>query len=407
MNKTFKIKNRVSSIKRKRKQVEFNCVAGCDVDKDNVVISVLKRNSDYQETFIFGQDKRGVREATDYLIENKVEMIILESTGSYHNYFYDTFISNGLKAIIINPVLIKALIKSIGKDDAKDAMTMAELALNFELKQSNMPDSRMKRIRSHFRPLDSLKVYRTSITNRLNATLRQNSIQIFRDLQINSLSGLGILHGLAEGLSPMQNLEENWRGKKEKIVDLLQLFPNSEPLPKYVRDNIRTELQEIFRINERIDNSTEKTYEIIQELGLCDLIDLICTAPAMNHILALRILGEMGIDFPFRYSTAEKFVKALGLVPSNKISGGKLIKAESSHGNMFAKMAIINHVKPMCVGRGRENELKKFYTFYKEKSGKNFMKAVSAVSRKLMESVYAMVRDGQPYKTKEQLEMEK
>ena len=402
--KTFIIKNRVNAIKRKRRNIEFQSVAGCDVDKDNVVIAVLRRNSEFIDTHIFEQDKIGVRRATDFLLENQVEMVVMESTGSYHNYFYDTFIANGLNAVVINPVLIKALIKSIGKDDAKDAMTMAELALNFELKTSNMPDVRMKRIRQHFRSLENMKVYRTSITNRLHATLRQNSIQVFREVKINSMSGLGILHGIAEGLSPLTNLTLNWFGKKDKIETLLQLFPNSEPLMKYVRDAIMTELQEILRLNERIEQFENSTEDIIQDMGLDSLINLICTVPTMTRPLAIKILGEMGIDFTFRYPTKDKFVCALGLVPKNIISGGKLIKRESTHGNMMAKMAILNMVKTMCVNKGKQNEFRDFYLFYKEKQGKNFMKAVSAVSRKLMVAVYCVVRDGKPYLIKEERE---
>ncbi len=403
MIKSYEIKRQVNPVKTKSRDIELQCVAGCDVDKDNVVIAVVKRGCRTMETEIFSQDKRGVREAVKWLKDNAVERVVLESTGSYHNYFYDTFVSEGLNAIIINPLLIKSLIKSVGKNDRKDAQTMAELLLNFELKASNMPDDRMKQIRFMFRRIDSLKVHRTSITNRLNSMLRQNSIQLFRDIKINTPSGLGLLHGLAEGLSPMKNLENNWLGSRAKIPELLQLFPNIEELKPYVREGILEDLEEVVRLNAKIEMLPEKAYAIIDELGLLELIKLMCSVPTINDVLALRILGEMGIDLTFRYTQKEKFVKAIGLVPSNKVSGGKLIKAEATHGNIAVKMAVLNHVKPMCARRGVVNDFKNFYIHYKEKQGKNFMKATSAVGRKIMESLYAVIRDEIPYRTRAEL----
>lgn len=396
MKKTYESKT-VSRVKKVKVGQTFNSVAGCDVDSNNVVISVLKRDADFQETYVFAQDRKGVADAITYLLENNVELAIMESTGSYHIYYYEQFRKAGINCKVINPLLIKSLIHADGKNDANDAMNMAKLALNFELKTSNMPDNKMKQIRLHFRDADRTKVYRTSITNNLHATLRQHQINIFREVKINSISGLGILHGISEGLLPTQILMENWKGKPDKIDALMQLFPANERVPEYVQNFIRVKLSKLLELNNEIKQSEERIYDLCVELNLAPLVDLMTTAPSISHSLALRILGEMGIDFTLRYSNAEKFVKAIGIVPNNIVSGGKLLKRESSHGNIHLKMAVLTAVKTMCINRSKDNKIKNFYKSYRAKTGKNFMKAVSASARKLMENVYAMVRDNEPF----------
>jgi transposase len=400
MHKTTYKQSRVTPHKKRIVETAWSSVFGCDVDSINVHISVLKRGDKYQESFVFPQTRTGINDAIAYLKENNVEFGILESTGSYSNYFYDEFRKVKINAQIINPLLVSSLLKTLGKNDAKDAMNLAQLALNFQLKTSNMPDEMMKEVRFHFRSLDKVKVYRTSLTNNLHAILRQSSIGVFQKdaVDINSPSGIGILHGISCGMKPLENLEANWLGNKKRIPEFLELFPSDEPCSDYIQEFISERIVEVVALNDRIKQASEKTFELIEKLGLQDLISLMITVPSFNPHLALRLLGEMGIDFTLRYSNAEKFVRAMGLCSNNKVSGGKLLKQEASFGNMFIKIAILNHVKAMCMHKAEITHLKTFFTKYRNTKGKNYMKAVSATARKACEALYVVVKKNEPFK---------
>jgi transposase len=399
MHATIFDKKRVTPHKKVVIETAWNSVFGCDVDSINVHISCLKRGDKYQDSFVFPQTRQGVLDAITLLKANNVEFGILESTGTYSSYFYDEFRKVGINAHIINPVLVSALLKTLGKNDAKDAMNLARLALNFELKTSNMPDDRMKEVRFHFRGLDKVKVYRIALTNNAHAILRQNSIGIFqkKSVQLNSPSGIGILNGIASGMRPFENLAANWLGRREKLPELLEKFPSDEPCEKYVQEFLTERIAEIVELNDRVERLNEKTFELIDKLGLRSLTDLMVTVPGFNYHLALRLLGEMGIDFPLRYSNAEKFVRAMGLCSNNKVSGGKLLKQEASFGNMFIKIAVLNHTKSMCINKALPTHLKIFYNKYFAKK-KVFQKAVSATARKACEALYYVVKHGVPFK---------
>ena len=55
--------------------------------------------------------------------------------------YYDNLREEEIKIAVINPIVVKALLRVEGKSDKVDAMTLARLAANFDLKKSNMPDS--------------------------------------------------------------------------------------------------------------------------------------------------------------------------------------------------------------------------------------------------------------------------
>jgi transposase len=72
--------------------------------------------------------------------------------------------------VVINPIVVKSLLRVEGKSDKDDAMTLARLAASFDLKTSNMPDSQQRELRLLFKRVDAWKMQRTQSTNRANGT---------------------------------------------------------------------------------------------------------------------------------------------------------------------------------------------------------------------------------------------
>jgi hypothetical protein len=46
------------------------------------------------------------------------------------------------------------------------------------------------------------------------------------------------------------------------------------------------------------------------------------TVPGVTRFLALRTIAKLGSNFHQRYYSAGAFAKAIGVVPSNEVSGG-------------------------------------------------------------------------------------
>lgn len=119
-----------------------------------------------------------------------------------------------------------------------------------------------------------------------------------------------------------------------------------------------------------------------------------CTVPGVTKILVMRIISEMGANYHQRYYSPSASAKGIGVVPSNKVSSGKLIERRASHGNHRVKFHLISAAKVVAIhGKG---PLQTWYKVYRGRT--KYMKAVSALARRMVESLWwVMVRD-EPYR---------
>jgi transposase len=379
------------------KQLEkrFLKATGCDVDKDIVVIANYAVDSEEIFTKEFEQTHNQALKAVEYIKEFGSEFVVMESTANYHLLFHDVFTQNGLNVGIINPLSVSALLKVEGKNDKADAITLARLATSFSLKLSNMPDTMQRQIRLYLRNLDKLKRRRTQVVNYTQSLLTSYGCNLFRTTKLNTVSGLGMVRGICERQSKVKIFETYWKGSKTAFEKINESFGKIELIPDYVFIFLHECIDEIERLNCLILNRSQHCEELIEELNLSEIVALICTCPVMNPLLSLRIIGEMGVDFTLRYSSNEKFVKAIGICPQNIVSGGKVLKKQSSHGNVHLKQHLLNSVKSYCVTTRKKSKFKSFYDDYKKRS--SFKKAVSATARRIMTVVYAMVKNNKPF----------
>lgn len=379
----------------KENPVRYAITAGCDVDKNFVVIAIYNPSDSFTVTREFEQTLSGAKKAAEYLAENAVEYVILESTANYHILFFETFRDVGLNVEIINPLYVKSLLKVEGKSDKGDAINLAKLAYGFTLKTSNMPDLMQREIRIYTRGLDQLKQARTQITNRIQGTLTAYGCTLYRVTKLNSKSGLALLQGICDALPIEELLEKCWFGSKNSLPGISDTLGNIGNLPDYLRTVLNEQLDKVYLLNSEIEAKEMQCLCLIEKFQLQDIVNLMQTAPAITPMLALRIIGEMGLDFTRRYKSNEAFCKAVGVVPSNVVSGGKVLKKQSTHGNKHLKIHVLNAVKSFCVTTKKVHPLKNFYVALKKKT--NFKKAVSAVARKIMTSLYAMLKYNQTY----------
>ena len=96
-------------------------------------------------------------------------------------------------------------------------------------------------------------------------------------------------------------------------------------LPVYVYSYLDEVMHDIRLLNQRIETGESELLNKIPSCGLTSQVELMCTVPGVAKMLALRIIAEMGANYHQRYFSAEAFAKAIGVVPSNEVSGGKLL----------------------------------------------------------------------------------
>jgi hypothetical protein len=92
--------------------------------------------------------------------------------------------------------------------------------------------------------------------------------------------------------------------------------------------------------------------------------------------------------------SAEAFAKGIGVVPSNEVSGGKLLKRKASHGNKKVKFHLLSAVKVFAIhGKG---PLREWFNSYRGRG--TYMKAISALARRIAEALWWVMVKQEPYR---------
>lgn len=270
-------------------------------------------------------------------------------------------------------------------------MTLARLASSFALKTSNMPDTLQREIRLLYKRVDTWKVLCTQTTNRANGVLTGCGFTVFRLASINSPAGLKILQAILDRRTPaeMAALHRN-KAKRAQIEQYA-----SVELPEYVYPYLTEVLEEVRVFNQKISHGEADLLQMIETFHLEEQVALMQSVPGVTRMLCLRVISEMGANYHQRYASAEAFAKAIGVVPANEVSGGKLLKRKASHGNMRVKFHLLSAAKAFAIhGSG---PLRHWFDTYRARS--TYLKATSALARRIAEGLWWVMARQEPYKT--------
>lgn len=381
---------RVRATGKAQISARFHITGGCDTDKNLIVAAIYHADTGHLEAREFHQHRADALLAAEWFRTQQVEFVIIESTANYHLLYYDTLREKGVNIAVINPIVVKSLLRVEGKSDKGDAMTLARLAASFELKTSNMPDSQQRELRLLFKRIDALKTHRTQITNRTNSILTGYGFTVFRLVPINSPTGFHILQAVIDKRNPTEIAALH--RTKSKRIEIEKCC--SVELPDYLRTYLQEVLGDVRLINQRIAAGEVELLSKISTYDLDDQVILMCTVPGVTKMLALRIIAEMGANFHQRYFSAEAFAKGIGVVPSNEVSGGKLLKRRASHGNQRVKFHLLSTAKAFAMyGRG---PLRSWFDAYRARA--NFMKATAALARRISEGLWWVMVRNEPFR---------
>ncbi|MGY4281056.1 hypothetical protein ACVWXO_000276 [Bradyrhizobium sp. LM2.7] len=111
----------------------------------------------------------------------------------------------------------------------------------------------------------------------------------------------------------------------------------------------------------------------------------------LGPYLSLKLIAECGDDLT-SWPSAKHFTSWLGLAPSNKISGGKVLSSRTRRSG--GRAAALLRLAAVTVGR-TDTALGAFYRRLSSRIGK--AKAVTATARKIAVLFYNAVRHGMEY----------
>ena len=367
----------------------YRRVAGVDVHRMLHVVTALVEEEDgtiKQHSQEFGGYRRDCRALAALLVELRVELVVLESTGIYWKSLYAHLERAGLRVWVVNAHAVKQVPGR--KTDLSDSQWLAVLARFGLVKGSFIPPQDMRELRLVSRYRRKLSAMRASELNRLHKTLDDGGIKLGAVVSdIGGVSAREMVAGLIAGQS-LDVLLGHARGALKNKTEALAASLDGELtgrhlfVLKHIHAHIETLEQELADIDAYLMQAMQPyawAHELLQ------------TIPGIDRIAAALILIEIGEDMT-RFGSPRSLACWAALSPGNNESAGKRKSGRTGHGN-----SIIRFILCECANAARMTKSTlggKYRSLMVRKSHK---KTIIALAHKMIRLIYILLSRKQPY----------
>jgi transposase len=322
-----------------------------------------------------------LRELAAWLTDNDVQMVAMESTGSYWKPLYNVFEQEGIPAMVVNAGHMKSVPGR--KTDVKDAEWIAKLLSQGLLKASFIPDREQRELRELTRFRKSQIEERARTLNRLQKMLEGANIKLsswVSDIDGKSATQLLELIIGKEEFTP-QEIERlrhvNMKASTEELFKSLEgiMTPIQRELFTHIMNVIKEQTVQIEKTEKLILGYMAQAYQ-----EAADAIDAI---PGIGRISAEQIIAEIGIDMS-RFPDASHLCNWAGICPGNNESAGVRKSGKTNYANKTLKSTLAQ-----CAQAAKKNKNSFFNAQYQRlvvKRGKN--RATLAVAHSLLIAIY-------------------
>ena len=360
---------------------------GLDVHKKSVVACVLLSDPSgppQREVRTFGTFTHEVLALADWLAEQQVTHIALESTGVYWKPIWN-LLEDRFALLLVNPRHIKAVPGR--KTDVLDAEWLADLLRHGLLKASFVPDRAQRELRELTRYRTSLINERSAAVNRLQKTLEGANVKLASVAsEVLGVSSRQMLAAVVDGTTlEASALAELAHGQLRDKVPQLE-----HALSGRVGPHQRFLLAEQLAHIDALDASLERlSTEIAERMRPFDeLIERLDAIPGIGRTIAEVLLAEIGADMT-RFPTANHLVSWAGMCPGHNESAGKKRSGKTRKGSPWLRAALVQAAH--AAARAKQTYLAAQYRRLTARRGTK--KAAVAVGHSILVIVYHLLTD--------------
>lgn len=396
--------------------------AGIDIGSRSHWVAI---GQDAQSVREFGVYSEDIHELCEWLSQNNITNIAMESTGTYWQILFSSLVSKGFDVILVNGKQTKNIKGK--KTDIKDCQWIQKLHSLGLLSSSFLPDSTTDIIRTYSRHRQNLIRQSARTVLKIQKYLRLMNMRL--DVVVKDIVGLtgkkiisDFIAGERSGKKLAKNRHYNCKKPEDEIAKALQyngrddyMFALKHEWETYI--HIQKQIDEVdLQIKKLLENiiykddnkkqhiASKKTYKrknknTIRGTDMNQIayqyfegIDLMAIE-GVNDATIMSIISEIGLAGIRKFESAKQFTSWLRLAPNNKISGGKVLSHHLPKGSSRLKIAFRNAAN--SIGNLKEGHLADFFRRINYKKGR--ATAVSATARKLSVIIWNMLAKDIPY----------
>lgn len=374
------------------KVVRFIC-CGADIHKNLIVATIAKTSQDGITEYIqrqFSTQNYDLRALKGWLLENECYEFAMESTGKYWIPVFN-ILEDKIKVYLVHPKYTKSIKGK--KTDKKDSKWIADLFKCDLVKNSFIPPKDIREIRELCRYRIKLINIRSGERNRYQNSMTMCNIGLASILSDPfGKSANAIMKSVLENeeLPKEEDIEAllNKTAKKKakevfKSIEGCDIKPDQRAKMKVASDHMQ-KLDELIAI---VENEI-----YIRCAPYSDIIERLVTVPGVSYISAMTILGEIGADMS-QFDCDKQLSSWAGLAPANNESAYKKKSVRISKAGAYLKPILVQCALAAIKTRGSYLHAK--YENIKRRRGHK--KAIIAIARKILVSIYHMIITGEVY----------
>ena len=361
------------------------------------------------KTFSFPNSHAGVelllKQVRKYNLDSQPVVFGMEATGHYWLALYSRLIQDGFTVHVVNPIQSDSLrnfyIRQT-KTDQVDSFLVAKVIRFGRFSQTLLAEPDLIALRQLCR-------YRFSLVDQISDVKRKVIClldQVFPEYEsiFSDLFGTSSRQMLAEFSSP----EEFLAVDTEKLASLLQRASRGH-FGMHQAQRLQDAARHSFGVKLGSDALTFELRQLIAQINflenqLAELAEHISrhyekfdcvlhTSPGVGKVLAAIILSEIG-DI-HRFASPGKLVAFTGIDPSIKQSGGFI--GTHSHMSKRGSPYLRRAIWLAAFATSKYNPVLSAFYQKKRSEGKAHGTSLGAVSRKLLYTIFALLKSGQAY----------
>ncbi len=405
----------VAQVKNKKGDIMKTCLfVGVDTHKYSHTAAVLDGYFEVVTTISFDNSTEGFNHLFDKLkklISGRDLVFGLEDSQGLGSFLAQYLIRNGHLALEINPVYTdrgRRRTVSREKSDKRDAIVIAKTLIR---ERANLHPVRMERNSVALREMvgyrQTLVNESTRIKNRLHMALFNQYKGVLG--QFGSLFSKCALAFFARYPDPFLLkkvdpdtlsvfLKANSKGRYgiKKAGAILSSIDNSivDSLTGTRAHIIESHSQRLVQIGKEL----KKIQNILEGLVEASSYGCLTSIPGIDTVTASKIIA--GIMDIARFSSSSKLARFCGIAPAEKSSGRKEKYEKSKYGNRSLYSTIyfmaLAHISRTRDGRDK-NPISRAYYLKKISEGKTKKEALTCLTRRLVDLIYAVMRDRSIY----------
>jgi transposase len=357
-----------------------------DVHKRSVVACLITPEG--KQTRTFGTMTKDLLALGEWLLQQGVTHVAMESTGVFWKPVYNILEGMGFQLLVANARHIKAVPGR--KTDVKDAEWIADLLRHGLIRGSSIPDRPQRELQELVRYRTSLIRQRAQLVQRIQKVLEGANIKLAAvATDVVGVSGRAMLEAMVAGVEDPEVLaglaRGRLKGKQEALEAALvgKVGPHQRLLLGSLLRLIDALDQEIATLDEEVARRLGPFEEELQRLD---------TIPGVGRRAGEQLLAELGTDLS-RFPTAGHLASWAKVCPSNRESAGKRQSGRTGKGNPWLRGVLVE----IAWGAARTRGTYLSALFHRLAARRGTKRALVAVAHTIVRIVYHLLRHGRVY----------